>query len=75
MNKRFREDTKQVLADQLLVERLPDGHWARGTLLILIFYGVYRITWYRRWGFVTSAQYTEILKEAEAALCNRTTVD
>lgn len=66
MHPQIREDTKQVLADQLLVERLPDGHWARETLITLIFFGVYRIAFYRRWRFVTSAQYTEILKEAEA---------
>lgn len=66
MNPCMREDTRQVLSDQYLVESLPDEHWAREILITLIQYGVIRIGYYRKQRHMSSAQYTKIQREAEA---------
>lgn len=72
MNKFFREDVRQVICDQLLVERLPDNHWARGMLLVLIQVGVIRVEFYLKQRHMTGLDYFEILEEVEAAYAERT---
>lgn len=73
MNKLFREDVRQVLSDQKLVEKLSDDHWAKGLLLVLIQVGVIRVEFYLKQRHMTPADYTEILREVEATYAERTT--
>lgn len=74
MNNLFREDVKQVLADELLVERLPEHHWAKDALKPHIQLGVIRVEFYLKQRHMTGLEFFEILEEVEAQYEQRAAV-